>query len=124
MSSEGSDKEFYQLVKDQQETSDAPLQFLCVEGKALEAPDDICDGWSTHFGSLATPLEMDQFDNGAKLNYLEDKEHILHIYRDSSTVIDPICLVRFKLHLKNSNQTRQLTVWISPVNILPLAGPL
>ena len=69
MSSEGSDEEFYQLVKHQRKTSDAPLQFLCVEGKVLEAPDDICDGWSTHFGSLANPLEMDQFDNGAKLNY-------------------------------------------------------
>ena len=62
MSSEGSDKEFYQLVKDQRKTSHAPLQLLCVEGKFLEAPDDICHGWSTHFGSLATPLEMDQFD--------------------------------------------------------------
>ena len=124
MSSEGSDKEFYQLVKDQQETSDAPLQFLCVEGKVLEAPDDICDGWSTNFGSLPTPLEMDQFDNGAKLNYLEDKEHIFHICRDSSTVIDPISTSEVQTALKNSNQTRQLTVWISPVNILPLAGPL
>ena len=68
---------------------------------------------------------MDQFDDGAKLNYLEDIEHILHICRDSNTVIDPgFRLVKSKLHSKISNQTRQLTVWILPVNTLPLAGPL
>ena len=66
MSSEGSDKEFYKLVKDQ-ERQVTLLTVLCVERKVLESPDDICDGWSTHFGSLATPLEMDQFDNDAKI---------------------------------------------------------
>ena len=100
MSSEGSDKEFYILVKDQGKISDAPLQSLCVEGKVLEPPDDICDGWSTHFGSLATPLEIDQFDNGAKITYLEDIEHILHICRDSNMVIDLVSTREVQTALK------------------------
>ena len=68
---------------------------------------------------------MDQFDDGAKLNYLEDIEHILHICRESNMVIDPVSTGEVQTALKkNSNQTRQLTVWILLVNILPLADPL
>ena len=43
---------------------------------------------------------MDQFDDGAKLNYLEDIEHILHICRDSNTVIDPVSTSEVQTALK------------------------
>ena len=100
MSSEGSDKELYKLVKGQRKTSDAPLQFPCVEGKVLESPDDTCDGWSTQLGSLATPLEMDRFDNSANITDPKDIEHILHICRDSKMVIDPISTREVQTALK------------------------
>ena len=79
MSSEGSNKEFYRLVKDQRKTKDSALQFLCVKGKILESPDEICDGWATHFGSLATPAENIHFDNDVKKTYIENINHILNI---------------------------------------------
>ena len=100
MSSEGSDKKFYKLVQEKRRTSNAPLQFLCVGGKVLESPENICDGWSIHFGSLATPLEMDHLDNDTKINYLEDIEHILHICRDSNMVIDLISIREVQTALK------------------------
>ena len=97
MSSKGSDKEFYKLVKDQGKTSDAPYSSYVLKERS---PDDICDGRSTHFGSLATPLEMDQFDNGAKITYLEDNKHILHICRDSNMVIDLVSTREIQTALK------------------------
>ena len=44
MSSQGSDKEFYRLVKEQRKSKDSVLQFLCVNGKILESIADVCDG--------------------------------------------------------------------------------
>ena len=51
---------------------------------------------------IATPLEIDQFDNDAKITYLEDIGHILHICRDSNMVIDPVSTREVQTALKKS----------------------
>ena len=43
---------------------------------------------------------MDQFNNGPKITYLEDIEHILLICRDSNMVIDPISTREVQTALK------------------------
>ena len=45
-------------------------------------------------------LEMYHIDNGAKVKYLEDIEHILHICRDSNMVIDPVSTREVQTALK------------------------
>ena len=100
MSSEGSDKEFYRLVKDQRKTEDSSLQFLCVNGKILESPDEICDGWTTHNGSLATPAENIHFDNEVKKTYTEDINHTLNICSASSDGINPASVEAVEAALK------------------------
>ena len=100
MSSEGRDKEFYRLVKDQRKTKDSSLQFLCVKGKNIESPDEICDGWATHFGSLATPEENIHFENDVKKTYTEDINHILNICSASSDGINPASVEEVEVALK------------------------
>ena len=100
MSSEGRDKQFYRLVKDQRKTKDFSLQFLCVKGKIIESPDEICDGWATHFGSLATPEENIHFDNDVKKTYTEDINHILNICSASSDGINPASVEEVEVALK------------------------
>ena len=100
MSSEGSNKEFYRLVKDQRKMKASSLQFLCVKGKILESPDEICDGWATHFGSLATPAENIHFDNDVKKTYIEDINHILNICSASSDGINPASVEEVEVALK------------------------
>ena len=89
-SSDGSDREFYKPVKEQRKTADSSLQFLAMEGKIIESPDDICEGWATHFGLLATPLENQNFDNDVKKAYSEDINHILNICNESKQEINPV----------------------------------
>lgn len=100
MSSEGSDKEFYRLVKEQRKTKDASLQFLCVNGKIRESSDDICEGWATHFDTLATPSENEKFDNDVKKSYTEDIGHILNICKDSSARMNPVSTEEVEAALK------------------------
>ena len=45
-------------------------------------------------------LETNHIDNGAKIKYLEDIELILHIFRDSNMVIDPVSTREVQTALK------------------------
>ena len=112
MSSEGSDKEFYRLVKDQRKTKDSSLQFLCVNGKILESPDEICDGWATHFGSLATLAENIHFDNDVKKTYTEDINHNLNICSALSDGINPASAEEVEVALKKLKPNKAADCWI------------
>ena len=100
MSSQGSDKEFYRLVKEQRKTKDSALQALCVNGQILESTDYICDCLATQFGSLATPLENINFDDEVKRNYTDDVNRIRNICLNSVEVINPASLEEVQLPLK------------------------
>ena len=100
MNSHGSDKEFYRLVKEQRKSKDSSLQFLCVNNKILETPEEVCDGWATHFGSLATPLMNENFDDAVKSNYTDDISRIHNICMRSNQEISPATIEEVQLAIK------------------------
>ena len=71
-----------------------------MNGQILESTSDICDGWATHFGSLATPLENINFDDEVKRNYTDDVNRIHNICLNSAEVFDPASLEEVQLALK------------------------
>ena len=100
LSYQGSDKEFYRLVKEQRKTKDSALQALCVNGQILESTDDICDDWATHFGLSCYSIREYKFDDEVKRNYTVDVNRIHNICLNSAEVIDPASLEEVQLALK------------------------
>ena len=44
MSSDGSDREFYGLVKEKRKTEDYSQQFIRIDAKIWESRDEVCEG--------------------------------------------------------------------------------
>ena len=75
-----------------EETSRYRIRNETTRGKRLGAnwsPDEICDGWATHFGSLATLLENENFDDVLKTKCTEDINHIHNICLNTAEEIIP-----------------------------------
>ena len=70
------------------------------------SPDEICDGWATHFGSLASPAQNINFDNDVKKTYTEDINHTLNICYASSDGNTPASVEEVEVALKKLKPNR------------------
>lgn len=90
MKSRDNSKRFHALIRKQRKTSQTTLKILKVNDRVLEAPDDICDGWATHFQMLSNNLENEHFDEQFKLTFEDDVSHIKIICEKLNEDIIPI----------------------------------
>ena len=81
MDAEGEPRTFFKLVGQQRKTSSQQMGTLHVNGTTCDTDQEICAGWATHFQSLATPLQNENFDADYKDQVDEDVD------RTASSVI-------------------------------------
>ncbi|MEW8547538.1 MAG: reverse transcriptase family protein [Candidatus Thiodiazotropha sp.] len=83
-------KTFFGLIKSQRKTVSTHTDSLMVDGIMCETPEEICQGWATHFQNLALPLQNDKFDSEYKCLVDMDIESIANICEMESRRIIPI----------------------------------
>ena len=80
----------------------------------LESAEEICEGWATHFGSLATPLQDENFDDEVKTTYTDDINRIYNICSNSAEDVNPASVEEVqqalnKLKLNKAADTLDIT---------------
>ena len=83
-------KVFFGLVKSQRKTANVQTDSLKVNGILCETPEEVCQGWATHFQNLASPLQNEKFDSDYKRLVDMDIESISNICEGESKHITPI----------------------------------
>ncbi|MEW8545672.1 MAG: reverse transcriptase family protein [Candidatus Thiodiazotropha sp.] len=90
MNAEDDSRTFYGLVKAQRKSASSVTDCIIVEGKTCDTSQEICQGWATHFQSLASPLTSDDFDQEYKELVDQDIESINTICETKERKIDPV----------------------------------
>ena len=80
----------WRLVKAQRKSSSNQTDSITVDGESCETPQEVCQGWASHFQKLATPLQNDNFDNEYKGLVDLDIEHIHSICAAAERPINPV----------------------------------
>ena len=63
MTASSNDKEtFYKMIRRQRASKSADTTELIMEEVTLAGNEQICEGWAKHFGKLATPQNLEEFD--------------------------------------------------------------
>ena len=83
-------KAFFGLVNSQTKTANVQTDSLKVNGILCETPEEVCQGWATHFQNLALPLQNEKFDSDYKRLVDMDIESISNICEGESKHITPI----------------------------------
>ena len=83
-------KAFFGLVKSQRKTANVQTDSLKVKGILCETPEEVCQGWATHFQNLALPLQNEKFDSDYKRLVDMYIESISNICEGESKHITPI----------------------------------
>ena len=76
MNAEHNSKTFSRLVKAQRKSSSNQTDSITVDGESCETPQEVCQGWASHFQKLATPLQNENFDDEYKELVDQDIEHV------------------------------------------------
>lgn len=63
---------FYQLIRKQRTTSKSLTNCIFIDDIKLSSPEEITEGWATHFGNLATPKAKPEYDDTYLDQALED----------------------------------------------------
>ena len=90
MSAGNDSKAFFGLIKSQRKTVSAQTECLKVNDTMCQTPEEVCQGWATHFQNLALPLQKESFDSEYKSLVDMDVESIANICEMESKSISPI----------------------------------
>ena len=83
-------KLFHRLIKRQRTIPNTVTQVLIYNGETLSCADDIADGFASHFQSLATPSNNENFDKEYFSQVEADMAVIEEIYAKTEGSLEPI----------------------------------
>ena len=100
MDAENNTKSFHTLVRMQRKSNCQQTNSLMVDGVNFESPREICDGWSSHFKTLATPKQSQRWNAIYTSSVNDDLVHIESICNLQHNPIKPASLAEIKKALK------------------------
>ena len=90
MDNENNTKSFHALVRQQRKSNSNQTTSLAVDGVICESPKEICDGWTNHFKTLATPKLNQNWNLEYSSTIENDLIHIENICTLQNSQIQPV----------------------------------
>ena len=100
MDNENNTKSFHALVRQQRKSNSNQTTSLAVDGVICEPPKEICDGWTNHFKTLATPKLNQNWNLEYSSTIENDLIHIENICTLQNAQIQPVSQSEIKNALK------------------------
>ncbi|MCG7892397.1 MAG: reverse transcriptase family protein, partial [Candidatus Thiodiazotropha endolucinida] len=110
MAAENDSRVFYKLIRQQRKSSNPQLQTLTVNDVDRETPEEMRQGWATHFQTLATPLDNPSFDKQYKQMVDADVECIESMCREENSPIAPITESEVRTAMKRLNNNKAVDI--------------
>ena len=106
MQAKDKDAMFHRLIRKQRSTPDRDSHILVVNGKTLASPEEIVEGWSTHFETLGTPKQDCRYDNAFLQAASTEIEIINETVSTSGDIITPATPDEVKMAVKKLNRNK------------------
>ncbi|MES9882009.1 MAG: reverse transcriptase family protein, partial [Sedimenticola sp.] len=106
MSMKDNVKKFHSLVRNQRKTGKASVKCLVVNGESLDSYEQVCEGWASHFQSLAENLDNEKFDETMKNTFAEDVASIENICNHTNIQLKPITTDEVEYAVKRLNTNK------------------
>jgi hypothetical protein len=104
--SSGDVKLFHKLIRKQRQTTTSRITELCVNEAILTTPEEICEGFGTHFAGLAEPQDRPAFNSEYKQQVEFDSLVIRELCSTHPSKIRPASIEEIKAAIMKLNSNK------------------